>query len=50
MLAGEFCIVNDEFSDLECLMNTLLSKSTSLLDEDLQYAFDTRQTIKMNIL
>ena len=23
LLAGEFCIVNGEFSDLQCLMNTL---------------------------
>ena len=26
MLAGEFCIVNREFSDLQCLMNTLRTK------------------------
>ena len=26
MLAGEFCIVNREFSDLQCLMNTLKTK------------------------
>ena len=26
MLTGEFCIVNREFSDLQCLMNTLKTK------------------------
>ena len=27
MLAGEFIIVNGEFSDLRCLMNTLIKES-----------------------
>ena len=26
MLTGEFCIINREFSDLQCLMNTLRTK------------------------
>ena len=30
-LAGEFCIVNGEFSDLRCLMNTLHYIITRLL-------------------
>lgn len=41
MLGGEFCLVNGELSNLQYLMNTLLSKSTLLLnDQDLQYAFE----------
>ena len=27
-LAGEFCVVNGEFSNVQCLINILLDKST----------------------
>ena len=29
-LAGEFCVVDREFSDLRCLMNTLLPKGNNV--------------------